>query len=45
MIIQKLSTEEKDLSLERELFCFRRCFELLEDSELIKEEYEPYVWV
>lgn len=39
----ELSTEEKDLSLERELFCFRRCFELLEDSELIKEEYEPYV--
>lgn len=38
-----LSLERKDASLERELYCFRHCLEFLDDSELSKEEFEPYV--
>lgn len=39
----ELSLEKKDASLERELYCFRHCLELLNDSELSKEEFKPYV--
>ncbi|MCI9362595.1 MAG: hypothetical protein HFG65_17085 [Hungatella sp.] len=39
----ELPLEKKDASLERELYCFRHCLELLDDSELSKEEFKPYV--
>lgn len=39
----ELSLEKKDVSLEHELYCFRHCLELLDDPELLKEEFEPYI--
>lgn len=38
-----LSSEEIDNSLEREIYCFRQCLELLGADELSKEEYNPYI--
>ena len=39
----ELSLEKKDVSLERELYCFRHCLELLDYPELLKQEFEPYI--
>ena len=39
----ELSLERKDASLERELYCFRHCLELLDDPVLLKEEFKPYI--
>lgn len=39
----ELSLEKADASLERELYCFRHCMELLDDTELLKEEFGPYI--
>jgi len=39
----ELSLEKKDVSLERELYCFRHCLELLDEPGLLKEEFEPYI--
>lgn len=39
----ELSLEKKDISLERELYCFRHCLELLDEPGLLKEEFEPYI--
>ncbi len=39
----ELSAEEKDSLLEQEIFYFRYCLELLADSTLLMEEYEPYI--
>lgn len=38
-----LSSDEVDASLEREIFYFRHCLELLDASELSKEEFTPYI--
>jgi len=38
-----LSSKEMDDSLEREIYCFRQCLELLDADELLKEEYKPYI--
>ncbi len=39
----ELSLEKADVSLERELYCFRHCLELLDDPVLLKEEFKPYI--
>ena len=39
----ELSLEKIDVSLEHELYCFRHSLELLDDPELLKEEFEPYI--
>ncbi|MDE6016162.1 MAG: hypothetical protein K2H41_10765 [Acetatifactor sp.] len=38
-----LSSDEIDASLEREIFYFRHCLELLDTFELSKEEFKPYI--
>ncbi len=37
-----LSSKDMDDSLEGEIYCFRRCLELLDADELSKEEYKPH---
>lgn len=38
-----LSSDEIDASLEREIFYFRHCLELLDTYELSKEEFKPFI--
>ena len=38
-----LSSNEIDTSLEREVYYFRQCLELLDTVELLKEEFKPYI--
>lgn len=38
-----LSSDEIDTSLEREIYYFRHCLELLDGDKLSKEEFKPYI--